>query len=408
VLRALAATSVAMLVAIAVSQCDSQSGSSGVVETSPGKTPGQYGPGIPPGAPDCTSTASEPTGRDDTGMLQAWLASLPNGEVACLREGATYTSEGTLTIDHRSNFVLAGNGAVLVASSLVGDLDPGPKSTWRFHLRIVGGSDVTVQNLGIRGAGSCTYQQEFEGEAGVLVQGTHGLLLENLSVSGVGGDGVEITREDLSGKDTSGIEEGVKDFSRKERSRIPKDVTVDGGSYRCLGRIGVAITGSADTVNVRDARFDRMGRSTFIIELTRDSDVAQRITFEGNTVGSYGNLFVGIGGRGVQREVTVRDTLVESGTLWSKVGSPDGVANAFEIRFEDNVSHVPFDRSGPVVSLNGVDGLAFVGNTQAFRSDLGAIGLAAEDSSDVVAAENDFTGAVALCSGCLDGGGNKL
>src|SRR2546423_9690906 len=76
--------------------------------------------------------------------LMAWLATVPDGSTVQFAAGRCYGQDGTITLTGRKGLVIDGQGAEFRA------LTPGGshRANWRF----VNGSNLTVQNMAVRGA----------------------------------------------------------------------------------------------------------------------------------------------------------------------------------------------------------------------------------------------------------------
>ena len=332
---------------------------------------------------------------DVTGKLQSVLSKVPNGGCLKFPRRAKYRVEGTLELVERVGITIRGAGATLYAKSRPGDLDPTPKAEWRQHLAIWGGSDITIQNLRIRGPNrGCGYDQPHEGEAGVLVKGATNVRLLDLVITQTSGDAFEIG------------DWGV--------DRPARDVSILGGSFQCIGRMGVGLTSEARNILVETATFDGIARSVIDIEPIPDRHV-EGVVIRGNTVGPHGHMLLAGGGWGTKSQVflvgnrTTTQPLrvkyvgggltLEGNVGWGLAINPIVAAvDGDEIRLIGNVQHV---FGGPDKNGVTIPAVSFPSNV-----------------CDAYAAGNDFTGAISLydelvppppppCS-WVDGGGNAL
>jgi hypothetical protein len=350
-----------------------------ITESLPAKTPPS------PPAPRCVESPAS-TGGDDTIALNAWLASVPDGGVACFKANAHYIVERTLRLDHRNNFTLLGQGAEIEATSIAGDLDPSGKLDAREHILIVGGSAITIADLSITSAGTCAFDQLNEGEAAVLVQGTQGLVLRNLTVTGVAGDVLEVQREDIPNSGGQFIE--------------PRNVSLTHSSASCIGRHGYSMTGSATNIVVENNVFHSVARSVMVCEMTRATDALHDVFFRSNTVGTYGNLFVGCGSLGQRFNIHVENNVLTGSPLRMKVGSPNGITDEFGFFVVGNVSQAPYALSGAAFAFLGANGVTITGNTQPFSPAVNTTAISVTDVVNLTVGGNTFTGVDTVCVGC--------
>jgi hypothetical protein len=338
--------------------------------------------------------APAPGSGDQTSVLQAAVDATPDGGTLCLAAGASYRMDGTLNVDERSGLTIDGQGAEVHATSLVGHVGTGPRAPWRDHVDVSRGSNITIENLGIRSAGTCSWNQDYEGEAGVHVAGTQGLTLSGLTVTGTGGDGVEI-----------------RSYKTPDVPEIPaSDILLTGNTFGCIGSSGVSVTGAAERVTVQDSSYDDIGRSLIDLEMINSEQTLDGFAFTGNAVGHYGLMFLAAGGHGIQRNVTVSNNTAS--VVRMKVGSPNGVVDRFGFTITDNVAGSTYYGTSSPFTFLGVDGVTLEGNVQSIAAaNVGSLSLT--DTCHVTASGNRTIGAAEFWppgSGCawVDGGGNVI
>src|SRR4051794_3911810 len=113
--------------------------------------------------------------------LTAWLATVPDGSTVQFPQNGCYGQDGAITLTGRNRLVLDGRGSELRA------LTPG--DSHRSNLRLVGGSDLTLQNLVVRGSNPTGgWDPSIQWQHGVSVEGVQRLTLTNAQVRETWGD----------------------------------------------------------------------------------------------------------------------------------------------------------------------------------------------------------------------------
>ena len=162
-------------------------------------------------SPAGASTYRVPTTIDRSGTndvsaaLTSFIRSVPDGNTITFPAGSRYRIESIVLVSNRNNLVIDGTGAEFFATTNGSAYPPvGPndvKAHWPRHRDqwlVVGGSNVTLRNLTVRGAnpnaGTATnaYVLSLEGQAGVEFYATKKGTLQNCSISYTYGDFVYI------------------------------------------------------------------------------------------------------------------------------------------------------------------------------------------------------------------------
>jgi hypothetical protein len=284
--------------------------------------------------------------------LQQFLNSVSDGACIQFPQQAKYRVERTLRLRNRVGLTVFGNGSKIFATSVRGDLSPGPKRVWRQHLAILRGSDITFQDLWIDGAAKrCRYSPRTEGEAGVLVKGSANVQLLHLRITQVAGDGLQI---------------GGNHFDSGEI--VPaRNVTFSDGSINCTGRQGVAIT-LADGVVIEDSSLKAVARTAFDLEPDTADETVSNVQIVRNQIGKFPHAFIGAAGAGVVRDIYVGFNVLTRRSMWSKMGTSTSMSRE-NFTFVGNISEVPFDRSGQaLINLRNAPNFRFDSNTQVFDS----------------------------------------
>jgi hypothetical protein len=356
-----------------------------------------------------------PSGGDDTAAIEAAEAATPDGGTLCFVAGAVYRLEGTFEILDRNDLTIEGRDATLVAPTLVGDLDPGPKVNGREHVLVKDGTGTTIRDLHVRSANtSCAYQSAFEFEHGFSVVGAEDLLLTGVSARNVGGDGLQVSEHnDSPGALTERATKAPSPGAPTERAtKAPSpgapteratNVRVEDSTFICIGRQGMSVT-DVNGLTVRRSTFDRIARSAVDFEPIRRTAVIENVHITRNTFTAFTNYWAG--GAGMSGAV-MRDIVFKQNTatrLVMKTGTRDRIVDRVGWTFIGNVGLEPIPRDGNAArtafSFLGALNIRVVGNRQAFISEFPTAGVTVFESSDVFVADNDFLGVDLACAGC--------
>jgi len=243
---------------------------------------------------DATCNSSLP---DVSAQMQAWLDSLPNNAVAELGVDQCYRLELPVTIGAKTNVRFDGRGSTFASltdgcagrqvakkrftSCQFPSPDPRAKD-WprgRYHLRIAGNKDVTVENLRIEGGKNRPgYDAAYEAQHGVwITSNDDGVLLDNVTIDHVWGDFVNIAAH-----------------HRPHEIATPQDITIRNSHfgldrpYMGSGRQGVAI-GAGENIHVEHNVIQYSSRSAVDIEPLSTGAILREIYFDNNVFGTHGN-----------------------------------------------------------------------------------------------------------------------
>lgn len=365
-------------------------------------------PGATPWPTPDTSRCKKPTGiladgrSDVTAALQRFLDAIPTRGCAVLPgPAAHYRVDGGLQLIDRTHIAIYGNGATLM-TPVPGQLGTGAKGRGRSTRSIIQalrGGDIQIWDLMIDGPNpQAKFDAPYEEESGVRLTGVQGATIRNVSVRAVFGDAVSLYG-----------------FKSGGTSTPTRNVTVSALDAEHIGRQGVAFVG-VDGAIVEDSHFDVITHSVFDLEPLPNQS-AENIRILRNSVGQYGNTFVGGGGRGLKTNVYVGYNQ-SSGSMRIKF------YNVTHWTIEHNVSLT----AAKIAFINGSgDDLRIIANTQPFAEpgvacppNCGppALDLSTDSHGSVchaVAADNSFAGAQLLFQGTIprgcswvDGGHNVI
>ena len=224
-------------------------------------------------------------------QINAWLATVPDNATVQFGAGRCYRQAGTITLNGRSGLVIDGLGAEFRA------LTPGDshRANWRF----VGGRNLTVQNLAVRGSNPTgAYDPAVEWQHGFSVEGVQGMTLSKVAARETWGDGVMLWRSTPSpacGDDASSA----------------RNILIDQATLERIGRQGVAVV-DAEEVTVQKSVIGPVSWSNIDIETDDDCEIARHVRILGNSFGA--NRFGVVASVGFGAGPQVGDVTVDANT----------------------------------------------------------------------------------------------
>ena len=324
---------------------------------------------------------------DVTKSLNRWIASVPDGSTLSFAPQGCYRIEKTILVKNRNGLTFEGNGATFRAftdgTGYVADVQT------RNHFYLWGGSDLVVRNLRVRGVNTDhRYRPEYAGQRGFRIAGVQRALLENLTVTEVRGDFVEV------------------DPDYEQTWRWSSDITIQNSSFLHSGRQGLSVTGGRRVV-FRGNDISGAARSVFDIEPDSGTGIdpkgfptyggAADIHILDNDVGPAGLLF--FGNEVPYPDVVTKDIVISGNRLHGiplnvlSVGHEGHHYKRFTIT--NNTSDRPYEGPRGAVELIYVDGAVISGNTVPFSAASpffkGAVKI--WGSNDVKVTYNKFSGA---------------
>jgi hypothetical protein len=235
----------------------------------------------------------------------AWLATVPDGSTVQFGAGRCYGQDGTVTLTGRNNLVIDGQGSEFRALTLGGS----HRSNWRF----VGGSDLTVRNLAVRGSNpEGTYDHAVEWQHGFDVEGVQGMTLSGVQARDTWGDGVDLWH-------------GAASPACGDDASSARDVQISGALLEGIGRQGVAVV-DAEDVTLQDSTIGPVAWANVDLETDDGCELARHVTVTGNSFGSNGWGVIVNGGFGADPQVgdlTVSDNTQTAPTIDTGILTPD-------------------------------------------------------------------------------------
>jgi hypothetical protein len=347
---------------------------SGTTTQPPGPTPYQ----VPSSIPDDCSVPVE-------NEVVAWLATVPDGSTAQFGAGRCYGQDGTITLQNRSSLVIDGQGSEFRA------LTPGGshRANWRF----VGGANLTVRNLAVRGSNpQGAYDPTIEWQHGFSVEGVQGMTLSNVQAREVHGDGIDIWR--TGGTHTCG-----------QDATSARNILISQATLEKIGRQGVAVV-DAEHVTLQDSTIGPVAWASVDLETDDACELARHVTIARNSLGSNGWGVIVNGGFGADPQVgdvSVTDNVQTAPTIDTGILTPDPCRAPVRILSPDAVYRDSYTFSGNHF-LSPNNGLVFrratnvnvSSNTVGFTPTAGCTGLTGvrlTDSHTVGITDNSFSGA---------------
>jgi hypothetical protein len=317
--------------------------------------------------------AIDATGNSDvTADLQALFDRTPDGGVVQLQAGADYRVEGTLVIKDRRDLRIEGNGARIFATTTA--------HRTRYHLRLVGGSDLVVRNLEVQGANPHAgdddrgYVPELEAQHGISLDGVTDVELVGVYVHDTYGDLVYVGMH-------------------PDDSRWSQGVWVHDSVFARSGRQGIAVVAARDVVIEHNVLTD-MRRATIDLEPSAASWGAENIHILENDVGPGRLLFVAAGGNGPVNWVVVARNTLQGRGLSVHVVPPEG-ARRQRFWVVDNTSDLVAVKQP--LQFTRTDGVVVHGNRQPVDERYALV--ESTDSCDVAITENDIAPGARLMEG---------
>ncbi|HET8820226.1 MAG TPA: right-handed parallel beta-helix repeat-containing protein [Thermoleophilaceae bacterium] len=228
--------------------------------------------------PKIKSNCSAPVER----QITDWLRTVPNGSTVQFGAGRCYAQDGPITLSGRSGLVIEGQGSEFRAVT--------PGTSHRANWRFVGGADLTVQNMAVRGSNpQGTYDPSIEWQHGYSIEGVQGMTLTNVQARDTWGDGVYLahsTHTPACGDDASSA----------------RNVVISGATLERNGRQGVAIV-DAEHVTLQDSTIGPVAWWSVDIETDDACEIARHVKILRNSFGAHRYGVLGSVGFGVYPQV---------------------------------------------------------------------------------------------------------
>lgn len=221
--------------------------------------------------------------RDVTNPLNAFLATLNPGTTVRFGRDARYRIEGVLLLHKKRDVTIDGNGATFFATTDGSGAKP-PGAGFRYHWPrrreqwdIRNGVGITLRDFTIQGANPKAgatpeaYVTALEGQAGIGISRTSGIVVDSVRITDTYGDFIWIT-----GATTN--------------------VVIRNSSFARSGRQGVAIVNGSKIV-VEDNEIRGVARSVFDLEPLGKARV-QDVRLRRNQIGDYRNFLLAAAGAG--------------------------------------------------------------------------------------------------------------
>ena len=279
------------------------------------------------------------TGASDaSAALNSWLRAVPDGSTVVFKVDGVYRMDKGLTLQSRHSLTFEGDGATLRSNGV----STCGRDCSLFYLWM-GNTGITIRDFNLVGNSPTPgiYSGSWEHASGITIVAGGEVEIANVTVSGVGGDGLTL----------SGV---APDW--------PDGIWFHDSHVVSSGRMGVAVVAGRN-VTVERVRFDTVGYGVFDIEPNDTTQGASNVNFLNNAVGSWshqlGFFFAADGAASSAVEgVTVSNNTITKGTLRADVT----VARRRGIAFTNNTSTLP--AAGPILRFAHVDGLTVTGNVE--------------------------------------------
>ena len=207
--------------------------------------------------------------------MEHWLHSLPPGATVGVAPSACYLVNQGLRLDNAQDLTISG-GTWKNASSPVPGASANQMSAvfW-----LVGGNDLTLQNLTIIGVNPGGYDPAGAFAAGIRSDGVIGLTIANVAVDSVYGDGIELAPLRAAGDISNVI------------INPSENVSITSVSINGAGRQGITLA-SVNGATISSVTLKHIGINVFDVESDQWGEGALNVTINGCTDGGgNGGLF---------------------------------------------------------------------------------------------------------------------
>lgn len=327
-------------------------------------------------ATDCSVDVSE--------QLATWLDSLPDNAIAVLRPGACYRNEVPVLVREAVGLTIDGNGATFKRTRLTPDTSP--YAGGNRHLWFKGGRNLTVRNLRVEGIntkpdsepGFASFSKKYEFEHALAFHGVQGVVVQNVTVYGVWGDGIWL-----------GAKPARPEFLPTSNVLI-SNVTID-----LNGRQGIAMT-EANGVLIDNVKILRSRRAGIDLEPPADSRLVTNVEIRNSYIRS--NLFpiASYGSGRVENIYIHHNTIDRAGSgLWVHVKAPDYNRRRNWTIHDNRLLYVVAAPDGALIFTN-VDNVDIRRNISPVSLKRSRIAVKFNYAGGALAViDNDFTGACA-------------
>lgn len=251
---------------------------------------------------------------DVSSALQAWLQSLPDHTTAAFPIGSCYLIDKGVVLDNPQRLTLRGG--------TFREQTPGGKGRRAF--RVVGGSDVTFEDMTIEGPNAAhVYDAARAFQGAIELDGTETALVDDVTVHDVFGDGITI--DPLR---------GGADHNSGHIVRPSTNVTVEGSTIDGAGRQGIALVSVKGALITGDT-FSHVALDTFDLEADQANEGAQNVWIRGTTSSSSAGLWFANAG---ESKNTTGNIYVSANTMQSPQAGEVALVQA-----------PPGSRRGPIV-----------------------------------------------------------
>lgn len=277
---------------------------------------------------------------------QALQSVAAGSTVVC--DAPRYLINGTMGFVNLSNITLQGNGTTFFRTE-----GHGTPRRPRPYIYVDGYSNLTLTDLTVEGfEPTWTYAREIEFDAGFRIQVGNGLLIRNVSVHRVAGDGFQI-------------------LGRLDPTLAARNVTLDGVRVDSARRQGITLT-NCDGVLVQGATIAWVGRSAFDIEPYGPRWYSNRITIRRCRATHIRNYFVAASGEGRHDGILLEENECIGSLGFGIIGTDEVPATGVIVRnnrLNWNDPQLVQARNLGDLRIRASDPVSVTGNTLIFRSE---------------------------------------
>jgi hypothetical protein len=218
-------------------------------------------------AADCSSDVSN--------ALGTWLRNLPPNSTVDPPPGACYQVDEGLNLKFPSGLTIDGGTYENESTAPTGSDSHGTQRGDPVF-NVLGGANLTLENLAIAGADPGGYVAKMAFASGIQLQGTQGVTINAVTTTDTYGDG--ITLDPLR---SAADHKGSGILSATDNADI-SNVTINGA-----GRMGISFV-SVNTASVSDVNIQNVGLDTFDVEADQGDEGTVNLTINGCTASTSG------------------------------------------------------------------------------------------------------------------------
>lgn len=305
----------------------------------------------------------------DATVLNAWLASIPDGSTINFASTGCYGLDGALLLSARNNLTISGNGATFELLTTEGQAGTAHLNIWN----VVGGTNITLSNMNLIGASeasggggtdsTCQPSGSFESQYGIALWGVDGASVNFVNVTQSCGDFIDIL---MFCNGTISAGNGCPGADQIWTTPS-ENISINGGTDSIAGRQGITV---ADVVGatIENVTMSHVGQQGVDLEPDNYNSYLQNITVENN---SFSNMTSGMfyesggGNYGSGNILVTNNTQTNPRTCGAAIGLDAGSTTPTPSGFTVTNNNVA-TFAGPVLTLTDFNNVDIESNTNTY------------------------------------------